>query len=84
MADTTDISCAANTQTLVFSGVGQVILKSVSAGTYWLGGSGVDDTTGIPVPNSPATLSVYVTSPDDLYVYNANGSSGYIRVYHNR
>lgn len=83
MADLQDVACAANTQTLVFSGVGQVILKSVSGGTYWLGDASVTNSTGIPIPNSPATLSVYVTSPDDLYVYNDNGSAGYLRVYHN-
>ncbi len=83
MASNTDVGCAASAQTLVFSGVGQVILYPLSGGTYYLGSSTDDHTTGLALSGS-VSYSVYVTSPDDLYVYNSSGSSGVVRVYHNR
>jgi hypothetical protein len=85
MADVTDVLCAHTTQTLVFSGVGTVVLAPQSSGSYYIGGSGVTNTTGVIVNNAPPYTTLYVTSPDDIYVYNEHAlTDGYVRVYHNR
>lgn len=85
MASTTDVFCAKNTQTLVFSGVGFIKLEPQSSGTYFAGDSSVDASTGIVLANGVGPHEFYITSPDDIYVFNSNVSNdGYVRVYHNR
>ena len=62
--------------------VGHFLLKFVDGGDYFIGGSGVDDTTGIQIAN---LYSLYVTSPDEVYLYNqAPSTTGHVRIFHNR
>lgn len=72
MADVTDVPCASHVATLVFSGVGTIVLRPLTGGSYWLGDSGVDNTTGVSIPNA-ANTTLYVTSPDEVYRYNEKG-----------
>lgn len=59
-----------------------VITPAATSGGYFTGDSAVDDTNGVQMP---APISLYVTSPDEVYVYNANTvSNGSVRVFHNR
>jgi hypothetical protein len=83
MSTVSNVSCSGLTQTLIFSGVGQIIIRPLTAGSYWLGGPSVDDTTGVAIQNND-NLCLYITSPEDIYLYNENASSGTVRVYHNR
>jgi len=83
MASTTDIGFSSQETKVVFSGVGTIVLVPLATGPYFVGGSGVDETTGIEIPNGGTPLTLYVTSPDDVYVH-CNNSSGSLRVYHNR
>jgi hypothetical protein len=83
MSTTNDVSFSADETKVVFSGVGQIVLLPMSGGSYHLGGTDAE-TNGILLTNNvPFTL--YVTSPDDVYLWNSSqGSSGSVRVYHNR
>ena len=83
MADLYTVNIAAETSEEVTGGrVGHFLFKVVSGGDYFIGGTGVDDTTGIQVA---ASFSLYVTSPDEVYLYNqAPMTAGVIRVFHNR
>lgn len=83
MASTTDVAFTSQETKVVFSGVGSVLLE-VSGGTFFIGGAGVDETTGVYLAASGNPHRFYVTSPDDLYVHNDAGGSGTVRVYHNR
>lgn len=83
MAELYTVNIAAVTSEEITGGrVGHFLVKSVSAGDYFIGGSGVNDTTGIQVPSS---FSLYVTSPDEVYLYNqAPSTAGVVKVFHNR
>jgi hypothetical protein len=83
MADLYGVSIAAVSREEITGGrVGSFLVKVLSGGDYFIGGDSVDDTTGIQVPSS---FTLYVTSPDEVYLYNqAPSTPGALRVFHNR
>lgn len=84
MAETYTLNVAATSRAEVTGGrVGTFTFQAVTGGTYHLGDSGVDNTNGIVVSNS-VYHQLYVTSPDEVYLYNESLSAGTVRVFHNR
>ncbi len=63
--------------------VGQLVVRrSATSGDYFLGDASVDDTTGLPIVDP---MSLYVTSPDEIYVYNQHAvTTGSVKIFHNR
>lgn len=85
MSDIYTVSVGASSRSEITGGrIGHfVLLPPGSGGPYYLGDSSVDDTTGIALTVEPHVF--YVTSPDEVYVYNASGgTSGTLRLFHNR
>lgn len=84
MASVTSVSVGSTVATLVFSGVGNVALKTDNA-NVWLGGASVakNTTDGLPLQTSNPPLHIGVSSPDEIYAIADSGTAT-VTVYHNR
>lgn len=72
-----------DTPTLLFSGVGTIIVQAVGE-NVWIGGDSVTNTTGLLLTAAANPLPIVVSSPDDIYAVRTHESTQYVKLYHNR
>jgi hypothetical protein len=72
-----------DTPTLLFSGVGSIVVQAVGE-AVWIGGSAVTSSTGLQLVSTYEPLSIVVGSPDDIWAVRTHESAQYVRVFHCR
>ncbi len=74
MANASRVTLNSSTPTLLWSGVGNVVLALVSGAASRIGGPGVTAATGFDLPGG-FKLPLNVNSPDEIWGITDSGSS---------